>query len=934
MQKTNVIEREKKETILQNIQSENNGNGAGIRKKYIKRNFTKQNDTLASLREAVPTKKVTIDYENAYTKEKEDVEITVPEYFSDTNIKITAKKYLQRRKDFTENNYLDLFERVVKYISNQGLKQKVLKKNEIDVFESELFHILVNQKAAFNSPVWFNCGLDIYGFKGKENQNFFFDTEDKKIKKVTDSYKHPQIAACFIQSVEDSIESIFSLITNEARLFKYGSGSGSNFSNVRSKYEKVNGGGYSSGVLSYLKILDCSAGQIRSGGISRRAAKMISLDSNHAEILDFISWKSKEEEKAKYLLQTGNYGSYYDLSNEAIRTVSGQNGNNTVRLVDSFMEKYFENPKEEYDLIGSFDNENYGKISREFLLDKMSDYIWKIGDPGIHFENYINKWNTCKTSGTIKASNPCSEFLFLNDSSCNLASINLEKYIDEKGNFLISDFKHTCSILSIAQDILIDNSGYPTKQIASNSHEFRPIGLGFANIGSLFMKLGLPYDSLQSYTIASAISSLMTSTVYKTNAEFIAGYLGSFEKFEENKDSYIGVMNLHLEKNKQYFYESDKNHFSHQLFKEANTQWEIIINLAEDGKARNSQATVVAPTGTSGFFMDCDMFGIEPDFALVKEKTLIDGRIITYINNSVKSALKKLNYNNNDISYLFSLLEDKKEKEFLSNLKSDSDRKVFECANDLSWLSHIKMVSAVQPFISGGISKTVNLPETVTKEEIKNAIIQSYRLEVKCVAFYRNGSKIAQPLNNFKNNPVISNKEKILPTRRDGKTFELTITDQDFKLPVRLFLRTGEYKTGELGEIFINISKENGALGTALNKWAMMFSKSLRYNVPLKELIKQGVGEKCSPRGLVFGHENVKQCTSIYDLVSKILSIEYLKNYSVADASIPESHKDDKSIVTRVDMMKRCPECDDLMVSSGKCFQCFSCGHADQGCGA
>lgn len=839
---------------------------------------------------------------------------------------------------------------------------------EADSFEAELTHMLITQKAAFNSPVWFNCGLaHEYGIKGSGG-NWYWDPESGEIRETTDSYSHPQCSACFIQSVEDDLMSIFDLVKNEARLFKFGSGTGTNFSKIRSKYEKLSGGGTSSGLMSFLEVLDKGAGATKSGGTTRRAAKMVCLDMDHPEIVDFIEWKLKEEKKARALIAAG-YPS--DFNGEAYKTVSGQNSNNSVRLSDEFMHAVLEDRKwaTRYRTTG----ETHHVYKARELMRKIAYAAWACADPGVQFDTTINDWHTCAQTDRIYASNPCSEYMFLDDSACNLASINLMKFVDEAGRFDIEAFRHTVLVFITAMEIIVDFASYPTRKIAQNSHDYRPLGLGYANLGTLLMVQGIPYDSPQALAICGALTAILTGHAYRTSAE-LARTKGPFPGFLRNRSSMLRVIRKH----RDAAYKIDAKYCPPDLLEAAHEDWDQALELGERFGYRNAQASVIAPTGTIGLLMDCDTTGIEPDFALVKFKKLAGGGYFKIVNQSVPRALRRLGYSEGEIhdiveyiqgtaslkgtpwineitlrgkgfteedlcnvqkvlpavfdlsfaftkwtlgeetlrrlgirpeqynDFNFNLLEalgfSKAEIEEAGNVicgmmtiegaphLRPEHLPVFDCANRcgkfgkrfIEPMAHIRMMAAAQPFISGAISKTVNLPHEITVEEIEKIYIESWRLGLKATALYRDGSKASQPLNTTTSGSSEKKKEeetassppsqlrrRRLPKKRFGFTQEARVGGQ------KIYLRTGQYEDGGLGEIFIDIHKEGATYRSLMNCFAIAVSLGLQYGVPLDEYVNVFTFTRFEPQGTV-DHPNIKYATSVIDYIFRVLGMEYL----------------------------------------------------------
>lgn len=763
--------------------------------------------------------------------------VIAPQSWSQLAVDVVASKYFRRGK---ESSVIELVTRVVDTIEVESIKQNYLSKVDAKTFSNELKYILYSQMASFNSPVWFNLGLSQkYKLKSK-SRVYTFDSIKKSIIEIDDAYLKPQISACFIQSVDDSLEGIFELAKTEAKLFKFGSGSGTNFSNIRSKYEDISTGGKSSGLITFLEVLDKGAGAIKSGGVSRRAAKMVCLDVDHPEIIEFIEWKKKEEKKAQALIQSG-YPSDYE--GEAYRTISGQNSNNSVRLSDKFLNAVKKNKN--WPLKERLSKKTIQVVDANLIWNKIINSAWECADPGVQYEDAIQKWHTCKSSDRIYSSNPCSEYMFLNDSACNLASINLIKFLKTDGTFDFNSFSYVASLIFLAQEILVDAASYPTPKIAQNSHDFRPLGLGFANLGSLLMGMGLSYDSDEGRSLASLISAHLTGVAYLTSIE-VSKVKGVFKAYKKNQKDFLEVMKLHQKavesikittpelstniahKNNREFKansqknikklinlknvklndqiqpannykvqinlpsENEKKSYSNlsvrneasvalnsdlEFFLDFNQDkaleqklkfnsvlqsaklitiqiWKDLISNGKKFGFRNSQSTVVAPTGTIGFMMDCDTTGIEPDFSLVKYKKLSGGGDLKLVNQTVLPALKKLGYEQVQIDEIMNHIKSYGDV-FQAPYLSEKDRLVFQTASGpgcLSPTSHLQMMAAVQPFISGAISKTVNIPEKSTVEDVANIYFAAWTLGLKAVAIYRDNSKWSQPMSRaFKN---------------------------------------------------------------------------------------------------------------------------------------------------------------------------------------
>lgn len=1030
------------------------------------------------------------------------MEVTVPNTWSQVATDIIAQKYFRKtgvpqvdekgKAILDENNNpilgsetdsRQVFDRLSGCWRTWGENYNYFdSKEDADAFQSELAYMLANQMAAPNSPQWFNTGLHTsYGIKGSAQGHKYVDPKTGKLKNSTSAYERPQPHACFIQSINDDLVNeggIMDLWSREARLFKYGSGTGTNFSNIRGQGEKLSGGGTSSGLMSFLKIGDSAAGAIKSGGTTRRAAKMVCIDLDHPDIVDFIQWKVKEERKVASLV-TGskvckahlqnifkalneselpgddkfsgktnrelgnairlankdhvpmNYISrcidlakqgftdiefeVYDTdwNSEAYATVAGQNSNNSIRIPNKFF-KALENG-DEWELISRTSGETIKKIKAEELWDMISEAAWQSADPGVQFDDTINEWHTCPADGRINASNPCSEYMFLDDTACNLASLNLVKFMDPvTGMFEVEKFIHACEIWTVVLEISVLMAQFPSAEIAMRSYQYRTLGLGFANIGAMLMLMGHAYDSEEGRNIAAAITAIMGGTTYKISAE-LAKEHGAFERYEANKNHMLRVIKNH----RRAVYAADiseyegltvtpqplnKKYVEKYFIDAAKKEWDQALKLGEKYGYRNAQTTVIAPTGTIGLVMDCDTTGIEPDFALVKFKKLAGGGYFKIINQSVPTALKNLGYKKNqieeiekyavgygtlvgcetitheklralgftdekittieaslesafDITFAFNryLLGD----EFLTGtLKIDADKlnnpelnilkeigftdkeiqkandyvcgtmsvegaphlkeehlNVFDCANKcgrygtrvISYEGHIRMMAACQPYLSGAISKTINMPNEASVGDIANAYKLSWSLMTKANAIYRDGSKLSQPLNaaafedlGLLDSEVsyddISQTEKVtkvaekivekiiykevsnkrsLPNRRIGYTQKATVGGH------KVYLRTGQYNDNTLGEIFIDMHKEGAAYRSLMNCFSIAVSMGLQYGVPLEEYVEAFTFTKFEPNGMVSGHDNLKMATSVIDYVFRDLACRYLGRHDL-----------------------------------------------------
>ncbi|MDC1040085.1 vitamin B12-dependent ribonucleotide reductase [Acidimicrobiia bacterium] len=983
-------------------------------------------------------------------------------------------------------------------------------KDDAQAFEDELKYMLATQMAAPNSPQWFNTGLNHkYDLTGPKQGFWYVDPKSGELVEADDSYSRPQPHACFIQSIDDDLVNeggIMDLWVKEARLFKFGSGTGTNFSNLRGEGEKLSGGGVSSGVMSFLKIGDRAAGAIKSGGTTRRAAKMVILDLDHPDIETFIEWKAIEEDKARALIAAGYPA---DFNGEAYATVSGQNSNNSVKVPTEFLTAIEEDG--DWDLIARTDGSVMKTVKARELWKKVADAAWRCADPGVQYDTTINEWHTSPMGGRIRASNPCSEYLFLDNTACNLASLNLVKfYDDEKQEFDVVSYKHALRIWTIVLEISVEMAQFPSKEIAQGSYDYRTLGLGYANLGSLLMRKGIAYDSKLGRAIAGALTAMLTGEAYKTSAE-MAGIVGTFPRYKENADNMLRVMNNH----KKAAYDSnDYEGLSHDLIAidqelcpedllaGAQQSWDEAVELGAKNGYRNAQATVLAPTGTIGLLMDCDTTGVEPDFALMKFKKLAGGGYMKIANQSIGPALDALGYEANEVTEIIdyvigsmslenspyvnkqSLMEKGLNEEDVAKIEAalpgafeiqhafnvfvlgeetlkglgipeeeytsfdfnlletlgysrneiaqanldicgtqkiegapflkEEHLDVFDCANKcgkdgerfIHYMGHVRMMAAAQPFISGAISKTVNMPNEATIEDIEDCYFEAAKIGVKAIAIYRDGSKASQPLSSSSDDgdseetdPEVTkileeeamliqgnfapgtspsrayagvNRPRfLLPERREGWTQEARIAGH------KVYLRTGEYPDGTLGEVFIDIAKEGATLKGVLGCFAIAVSKGLQYGVPLEEFVDTFTFQTFEPRGMVEGHENIKMSNSIIDYVFRALGLEYLdrtdivqvppKDRAVAKTETAPVAKTETAPVAKTetapvaktetapvaktetapveqtensvatvqevlgDMMgdaPACNECGHITIRNGSCYKCLNCGNS------
>ena len=1055
--------------------------------------------------------------------------VEVPKSWSQVATDILAQKYFRKagvpQEDGSlgsENSIKQVAHRLADCWRTWGEEYNYFAtKKDAQIFYDELVYSITAQHAAPNSPQWFNTGLhNTYGITGKPQGHYYADPETGKLKKSTSAYERPQPHACFILSVSDDLVNeggIMDLWVREARIFKYGSGVGTNFSSIRGAGEKLSGGGTSSGLMSFLKIGDRAAGAIKSGGTTRRAAKMVTLDLDHPEIMEFINWKKDEEKKVAALIDHG-YSSHYE--GEAYQTVSGQNSNNSVRIPNKFFEAL--KNEDNWDLVARSTGETMKSIPAQKIWDEISFAAWACADPGVQFDTTINEWHTCPQGGQINGSNPCSEYMFLDNTACNLASLNLRHFFNEDTlEFDVAGIEYTSRLWTTVLEISVLMAQFPSKEVAELSYAYRTLGLGYANLGSVLMLSGIPYDSEKATAICGAITAILTGTAYATSAE-MAEFLGPFREYEKNKEDMLRVVRNHrYAAYNATEYEGlsvkpvgiDPKHCPDYLLTAACDQWDKAVMLGEKNGYRNAQTTVIAPTGTIGLVMDCDTTGIEPDFALVKFKKLSGGGYFKIVNQSVPGALKNLGYNEIEISDIVNYAKGHatlkgapvinhkslKEKGFTAkDLKAiegglasafeigfafnhwtlgedtmerldfskeqyesanfnllkelgfesqdikaandyvcgtmtvegaphlkDEHLPVFDCANRCGEIGerfihahgHIRMMGAAQPFISGAISKTINLPNEATQEDIKSCYQLSWELGLKANALYRDGCKLSQPLSNksdSKKEEEIEEKveatdkvEQVLGEKAELSLDEITpdmvldaarrIIDESNdtifqmqlsniverkKLPNKrsgftqkakvggqtLFIRTGEYSDGRLGEIFVDMHKEGATFRSLMNCFSIAVSIGLQYGVPLREFVDKFTFTKFEPAGYVEGHDNIKNSTSIIDFIFRLLGFEYLKRHDLVQVPPTQEKKETtpKNTVTRnanvatpkvqpvatttttgaegtaaaqgasTDKLMQsmqsdapaCNECGHLTVRSGTCYKCLNCGNS------
>lgn len=865
-------------------------------------------------------------------------EVEVPNFWSQLATNVVVSKYFhgQLGTDEREKSAKQLVNRVARTIADWGKKDGYFGgKKDTDIFYQELSYLLINQIAAFNSPVWFNVGIE----------------------------EKPQCSACFINSVEDKMESILGLAKIEGMLFKYGSGTGTNLSTLRSSKESIAGGGIASGPVSFMKGFDAFAGVIKSGGKTRRAAKMVILNVDHPDIMEFITCKANEEKKAWSLIDAGYDGS---INGEAYGSIFFQNANHSVRVTDNFMNAVEEN-LEWFTREITSGKQDEGHQAKD-ILQKIADGTHLCGDPGMQFDTTINDWHTCPNSARINASNPCSEYMFIDDTACNLASLNLLKFLDNSDEFDLEKFRNAVRILITAMEIIVDNSSYPREEITTNSHLFRTLGLGYANLGALIMSHGLPYDSDQGRDYAAAITAVMTGQAYLTSSE-IAEVMGPFDEFSKNREPMLRV----IQKHRTAAYELENTIGSDDLIQSARQVWDEAYQQGKRLGFRNAQASVLAPTGTIAFMMDCDTTGIEPDIALVKYKKLVGGGLLKIVNQTVEKALIKLNYPEAEIKSIIEYIHEHDTIEGAPALKEE-DLAVFDCAfkplngqRSIHYMGHVKMLSATQPFISGAISKTVNVPETITSQEIADVYIEAWKAGLKAISIYRDNSKRTQPLSTAISKTIKEYGKpyrRRLPDERKAITHKFSIGGHEG------YITAGMYEDRSPGEIFIVMAKEGSAVSGLMDAFATAISMAIQYGVPLKVLCNKFTHSRFEPSGFT-NNPRIPFAKSIMDYIFRWLALKFLSKeeqlrymseefvedtnrsyqveeeeesttvttYRAPDESndisktsaetkpnhTPLEQKEKVVFQTQADA-PNCPECGSIMVRNGNCYKCIECG--------
>jgi ribonucleoside-diphosphate reductase alpha chain len=853
--------------------------------------------------------------------------VEVPKSWSVLATKVVVSKYFygEQHTSERETSVRQLVHRITRTITDWGIKDGYFTKADGEVFYDELTWLCLNQYGAFNSPVWFNVGLYHQYGVGKDSTkgNWFYNPKTKQAERARTQYEYPQCSACFIQSVKDDMESIMHLAYAEAMLFKFGSGTGTDLTPIRSAREKLSGGGRPSGPMSFLKVYDQVANVVKSGGKTRRAAKMNTLRDYHGDIEEFIDAKQKEEKKAWALIEQGYDGSY---NGEAYGSVMYQNENLSVRASDEFMTAAQEG--KEWWTKATTTGKPLEKKDAAKLLTKIAEGTWICGDPGMQYDGAIQKWHTCAGTEPIHSTNPCSEYVFLNNTACNLASLNLMKFKRENGTFDIERFKAAVRIYITAQEILVDNACYPTQEIAENSHIFRTLGLGFANLGSLCMSYGLPYDSDEGRALAGAITAIMTGHAYEQSAE-IAASTGPFAGYrdarcsgvtktvkKDNVESMLNVIKLHRDEVENIHPSAEFGY----LKEEARRCWDRALARGKQVGYRNAQVTVLAPTGTIAFLMDCDTTGVEPDIALVKYKLLAGGGMLKIVNRTVPEGLRRLGYNEKQTEAIiahvekFDTIEDVEDNGAIvrSGLKPEH-LPVFDCAfkpfrgqRSIGYLAHLKMMAAAQPFISGAISKTVNMPNNCSVEEIRNTYVEAWKMGLKCVAIYRDGSKRSQPLNTKKTNEA-GDKTAALVVTADAATLESRVQELEAEVsrleietgkPLRRrlpetrsalthkfdiaghegYLTVGLFENGQPGELFITMAKEGSTIGGLMDAIGTLTSMAFQYGVPLDALVRKFAHQRFEPSGFTKNPE-IRNASSITDYVFRWMAMQFVPGY-------------------------------------------------------
>jgi ribonucleoside-diphosphate reductase alpha chain len=873
----------------------------------------------------------------------EQTDVEIPKSWSQLATNVVVSKYFRGHIGTPEREHSvrQLIGRVVRRIREWGEEGGYFASPEdAQTYADELTYLLVHQKMAFNSPVWFNLGVE--------------NTPQ-------------QASACFINSVEDTMESIMDLAKTEAMLFKGGSGTGSNLSSIRSSREQLAGGGVASGPVSFMRGFDSFAGVIKSGGKTRRAAKMVILNVDHPDVMEFIHCKADEEKKAWALIEEG-YDGGFNVPGGAYDSVFFQNANHSVRVTDDFMKAAGDHGRWETKAVTT--GETVDSMRADAMLREMADAAHVCGDPGIQYDTTINRWNPVKNSGRINSSNPCSEYMFLDDTACNLASLNLITFLGERGEFRVDDYRRAAALTILGQEIVVDYADYPTPQIKKNSHLFRPLGLGYANLGALLMAFGLPYDSDGGRHLSAALTSVMCGEAYRMSAE-IAGAMGPFPRYADNREPFLEVIEMH----RYAAYAVPTSGVPAELTKASHECWDQALELGKQHGYKNGQVTVLAPTGTIAFMMDCDTTGVEPDIALVKYKKLVGGGFLKIVNNTVPMALRKLGYTREQIDAIIAYIDERETIEGAPGLREE-DLPVFDCAfraqngvRSIHWMGHIRMMGAVQPFLSGAISKTVNLPEDASVDDIVEAYTEGWRLGLKALAVYRDGSKRTQPLNagrdveqaaegGTEGGSVVELDQfrpmrRKLPDERVARTHKFSIAGHEG------YLTTGLYDDGQPGEIFLKMAKEGSTVSGLMDTIATMTSIALQYGVPLKTLVDKFSHTRFEPSGFT-NNKEIPIAKSITDYVFRHLGNRFLESEETgaaeaagSEGAVPITLREAPSnaspppqaagavaggsgsshavsFVNQADAPS-CMDCGSIMIRNGACYKCPNCG-STSGC--
>ena len=848
----------------------------------------------------------------------EQTDVEMPKSWSQLATNVVVSKYFRGHigSPGRERSVKQLIGRVVAKIRAWGDASGYFRSSQDgDTFSDELTHILVTQKMAFNSPVWFNLGVP--------------DTPQ-------------QASACFINSVDDTMESIMDLAKTEAMLFKGGSGTGSNLSKIRSSREHLAGGGTASGPVSFMRGFDAFAGVVKSGGKTRRAAKMVILNADHPDIMEFIGSKSEEEKKAWSLIDAG-YDGGFNVAGGAYDSVFYQNANHSVRLTDKFMQSALADGEWQTHAVTT--GEVTDTYKARHILRSMADAAHVCGDPGVQYDSTINRWNPVKASGRINSSNPCSEYMFLDDTACNLASLNLMQFVDGEGRFDVPAYRRAASLTILAQEIMVDHADYPTAAIAKNSHLFRPLGLGYANLGALLMSCGLPYDSDEGRNLSASLTAVMCGEAYRTSAE-IAEAMGPFTRYRMNRKPFLEVIGMHKEAAEAI----PKLGVPEDLHEAARVCWAEALDAGKQWGYKNAQVTVLAPTGTIAFMMDCDTTGVEPDIALVKYKKLVGGGFLKIVNQTVPMALEKLGYDAEEITAIIEHIDEHETIEGAPGLR-DEHINVFDCAfratkgtRSIHWMGHVRMMGAVQPFLSGAISKTVNLPEDAGSDDIMHAYVEGWKLGLKALAVYRDGSKRTQPLNAGRDaGAKVIDLDAARPVRRkldderDALTHKFSIAGHEG------YLTVGLYQDRQPGEIFLRMAKEGSTVSGLMDTIATMTSIALQYGVPLKALVDKFSHTRFEPAGFTNNRE-IPIAKSVMDYVFRFLGNRFLQGEPQAEdeqvenglVSLPIERRaavaggsgaapPPYNFVNQSDA-PGCSDCGSIMIRNGACYKCPNCG--------